>query len=36
VLRCTVCGREFEIGQYLEEINEEMWEAISSRACNRV
>jgi hypothetical protein len=31
-----VCGREFEIGQYLEEINEEMWEAISRRSCNRV
>jgi len=34
-LRCTVCGKVFSIKDYLDEIDEEAWEKISRRPCNR-
>jgi hypothetical protein len=34
-LRCTACGKEFEVSDYLEEISEDMWEIISRRSSNR-
>jgi hypothetical protein len=33
--RCTVCSKEFPINDYLHDITEEMWEAISRRPANR-
>jgi hypothetical protein len=30
-----VCGKEFPINDYLNDISEEMWEAISRRPSNR-
>ncbi len=35
MLRCTVCGREFSISEYINELDEETWEKISRRPCNR-
>jgi len=29
------CGRTYELGDYLEEIDEELWEKISRRDCDR-
>ncbi len=34
-MRCTVCGTEYPIGDYLQEIDDETWERISRRPCNR-
>ncbi len=28
------CGRVFEIGDYIDEIDEELWERISRRSCD--
>jgi DNA-directed RNA polymerase subunit RPC12/RpoP len=33
--RCTACGKEFSINDYLHDISEEMWEDISRRPSNR-
>jgi hypothetical protein len=35
-LRCTACGKDFQINEYLDELDEEMWEKIARRSCNRV
>jgi hypothetical protein len=29
------CGKTYNISEYIEEIDEEMWEQISRRPCNR-
>jgi len=29
------CGRAYELVEYLEEIDEELWENISRRDCDR-
>jgi hypothetical protein len=29
------CGKEYPIKEYLDEIDEETWEIISFRQCNR-
>jgi len=34
-LRCTACGKDHPIKEYLDEIDEEMWERIARRPCNR-
>jgi hypothetical protein len=31
-----VCGKEFQVNDYLDEIDDQMWEIISRRSCNRV
>jgi uncharacterized protein YbaR (Trm112 family) len=36
MLFCTVCGRYYRINDYLNEIDEELWQLISSRRCDRV
>jgi hypothetical protein len=33
--RCTVCGEEYTINEYIKEIDDETWERISRRPCNR-
>jgi len=33
--RCTACGKEFPVKDYLAEIDDETWERISRRPCNR-
>jgi hypothetical protein len=30
-----VCGKDFSIKEYSDQIDEEMWEKISRRPCNR-
>jgi hypothetical protein len=35
MLRCTVCGKDFPIKDYIDEMDEETWEQISRRPCNR-
>lgn len=34
-LRCTACGREYYVKEYLNELSEEDWDRISVRPCNR-
>jgi hypothetical protein len=34
-LRCTWCGKEFPVKEYLDELDEETWEKIARRPCNR-
>jgi hypothetical protein len=34
-LRCTVCGKDFSIKDYLDKMDEETWEKISRRPSNR-
>lgn len=34
-LRCTACGREYHIKEYLNELSENDWDRISFRPCNR-
>jgi hypothetical protein len=34
-LRCTACGKDFSVKDYSDEMDEEMWEKISRRPCNR-
>jgi hypothetical protein len=34
-MRCTECGKEFPVGEYLDEIDEETWERIARRPANR-
>jgi hypothetical protein len=29
------CGTGYDIGQYIDEIDEELWERISRRDCSR-
>ncbi|WP_460176005.1 hypothetical protein [Thermodesulfovibrio hydrogeniphilus] len=35
MLLCKDCGAEFKISQYKDEIDEETWELISRRSCDR-
>lgn len=34
-MRCTACGREFPVKEYIDELDEDMWESIARRPCNR-
>lgn len=34
-LGCAECGRQFEINDYIDEIDEELWEMISRRPSDR-
>ncbi|MFN3481131.1 MAG: hypothetical protein ACK415_12220 [Thermodesulfovibrionales bacterium] len=34
-MRCTSCGRDYRISEYLDEIDEQTWEKISGRSCDR-
>ncbi|MCS7203068.1 MAG: hypothetical protein NZ809_01265 [Thermodesulfovibrio sp.] len=34
-LLCNECGAEFKISDYLDEIDEETWDMISRRSCDR-
>jgi len=34
-MRCTSCGKEFPITEYLDELDEETWEKIARRPTNR-
>jgi hypothetical protein len=29
------CGRKYSLGEYINDIDPETWEKISTRACNR-
>jgi len=29
------CGRRFSLSEYIEEIDDETWEKISARSCDR-
>jgi hypothetical protein len=33
--RCTACGKIFSIQDYVNEVDEDTWELISRRPCNR-
>jgi hypothetical protein len=35
VFRCTVCGKEFSIKDYIDEMDDEMWDKLSRRPANR-
>lgn len=35
-LRCTACGKEYQVKEYLDELSKEDWDRISLRPCNRV
>ncbi|MGB9891782.1 hypothetical protein [Thermodesulfovibrio yellowstonii] len=35
MLCCSECGAEFKVSEYLEDIDEETWEIISRRSCDR-
>jgi hypothetical protein len=35
VFRCTVCSKEFSIKDYIDEMDDDMWEKISRRPVNR-
>jgi len=34
-IRCTVCGKDFSVNEYGDELDEGMWEMISRRPSNR-
>jgi hypothetical protein len=34
-MRCTSCGKEFLIKEYLDELDDETWEKIALRPSNR-
>jgi len=34
-MRCTSCGKEFLVKEYLDELDEEAWERIARRPSNR-
>jgi len=34
-LRCTACGKDFLVKDYIDEMDEETWEKIARRPCNR-
>jgi hypothetical protein len=34
-LRCTACSKEFSVKDFIDEMDEETWEEISRRPCNR-
>lgn len=34
-MRCTSCGKEFPVKEYLDELDEETWERIARRPSNR-
>jgi hypothetical protein len=34
-MRCTACGREYPVSEYIDELDEESWELIARRPCNR-
>jgi hypothetical protein len=34
-MRCTSCGKEFPITEYLDELDEETWEKIARRPSDR-
>jgi hypothetical protein len=29
------CGKKFTLGEYREELSEELWDKVSNRSCNR-
>ena len=35
-VRCTSCGEAYPVAEYREEFDDEMWERIALRPCNRV
>ncbi|MEW6002750.1 MAG: hypothetical protein AB1638_08920 [Nitrospirota bacterium] len=35
-LCCVECGRTFALNEFIDEIDNEMWEKISLRPCDRV
>jgi len=35
-LYCMDCGKIFSLNEYIDEIDEGMWERISHRPCDRV
>ncbi len=34
-MRCTSCGKEFPVTEYLDELDDETWEMIARRPSNR-
>jgi len=34
-MRCTSCGKEFPVKEYLDELDDEAWEKIALRPSNR-
>ncbi|MEK6698472.1 MAG: hypothetical protein AABZ10_05440 [Nitrospirota bacterium] len=35
-VRCTSCGKDFPVKEYMDQFDEETWEKLSHRPCNRV